>query len=314
MRIVFMGTPDFSVPILQRLVADAYDIVAVVTQPDRPKGRKKQMASPPVKVEAQKQGIPVVQPEKIRSPEQLQEVLAYKPDLVVTAAFGQMLPKVLLEAPPYGCVNVHASLLSKYRGGAPIHHAIINGEPKTGITVMYMAKKMDAGDILTQTEVPIAEDDNVGTLHDKLSAAGATLLSDTLPKLIAGKIRPIPQQEEEATFAPNIKREEEKIDWTASGKAIYNRIRGLNPWPGAYTLNKGQVLKIWQAQILHDTDEEAPPGTVTAIDDDAFAVQSGNDTAIRVLELQPAGKKRMPSTQYLKGAHLKKGDRLGGNE
>lgn len=313
MRIVFMGTPDFSVPILKRLVADGYDIAAVVTQPDRPKGRKKQLTPPPVKVEAQKQGILVVQPEKVRKPEQLEEVLSYQPDLVVTAAFGQMLPKALLDAPQYGCVNVHASLLPEYRGGAPIHHVIIDGKSKTGITVMYMAEKMDAGDILTQIVVPIAEDDNVGTLHDKLSVAGADLLSATLPKLKAGEIHPISQHEEEATFAPNIKREQEKIDWAANGEAIYNRIRGLNPWPGAYTLDNGQVLKIWRAQIVRSNARELP-GTVIDIDDDAFFVQSGNDTTIRVLELQPAGKKRMASAQFLKGAHLKKGDTLGDNQ
>lgn len=313
MRIVFMGTPDFSVPILKRLLEDGYDIAAVVTQPDRPKGRKKQPTPPPVKVEAQKQGLPVLQPEKVRQPEQLEEVLNHQPDLVVTAAFGQMLPKALLDAPPFGCVNVHASLLPEYRGGAPVHHAIIDGKAKTGITVMYMAEKMDAGDILTQSEVPISNEDNVATLHDKLSSAGANLLSATLPKLKAGELRPVSQQEEAATFAPNIKRKDEKIDWTAGGKTIYNHIRGLNPWPGAYTLDQGKVLKIWQAETV-PRNGHAAPGTIVDINSEAFVVQSSDDVAIRILELQPAGKKRMASAQFLLGAPIKTGDLLGGDE
>lgn len=313
MRIVFMGTPDFSVPILKRLLDEGYDVVAVVTQPDRPKGRKKQLTPPPVKVEAEKQGIPVIQPEKIRKPEQLEKVLAYKPDMVITAAFGQMLPNALLEFPPFGCVNVHASLLPEYRGGAPIHHALIDGKRETGVTIMYMAEKMDAGDIITQTTVPITDDDNVGTIHDKLSDAGAALLLETMPKLMAGQLEPIPQDHVKATFAPNIKREEEKIDWTANGEAIYNRIRGLNPWPGAYTFHNGRVLKIWQSEkIFHFPD--ALPGTVIDVEKNTFLVHSGNETALRILELQPAGKKRMVCAQFLKGASLEKGDTLGDDE
>jgi methionyl-tRNA formyltransferase len=310
MRIVFMGTPDFSVPVLQRLISDGYEIAAVVTQPDRPKGRKKVLTPPPVKVEAEKHGLDVLQPEKIRNPKQLEEVLAYQPDVVITAAFGQILPKALLEAPKYGCINVHASLLPEYRGGAPIHHAIIDGKRKTGVTIMYMAEELDAGDILTQTAVAIEEDDNVGTLHDKLSQAGAELLSDTLPKLIAGKINPVAQDDAKATFAPNIQREDEKIDWTAGGTAIYNRIRGLNPWPGAYTYYNGQILKIWSAEKTVSA-KKSLPGTVIDVRDDAFLVQSGDHIAVRVTQLQPAGKKRMKASQFLKGARLREGDRLG---
>lgn len=245
MKVVFMGTPDFSVPVLQTLIKDGYEVVAVVTQPDRPKGRKRVMTPPPVKVEAQKHGIPVLQPEKIRLEEAYSEVLAYNPDLIVTAAFGQILPTPILEAPKYGCINVHASLLPELRGGAPIHYSILQGKPKTGVTIMYMVEKLDAGDILTKVEVPIEEKDHVGTLHDKLSEAGAKLLSETIPALVSGNLTPIKQNEDEATFAFNIKREQEKIDWTRSGEEIYNHIRGLHPWPVAYTTLDGQVMKVW---------------------------------------------------------------------
>lgn len=310
MRILFMGTPAFSVPILQRLLQDGYDVAAVVTQPDRPQGRKKQRTPSPVKVEAQKHGMDILQPEKIREPGQLAQVLAYEPDVVITAAFGQMLPKALLESPPYGCINVHASLLPQYRGGAPIHHAIMDGKSETGITIMYMADKMDAGPILTQSKVPITETDNVGTLHDKLSAAGAEKLSETLPALKDDKIHSSPQDDAKATFAPNIKREQEKIDWANHGRTIYNQIRGLAPWPGAYTLNGEQVLKIWEAKTERQRTMFTP-GTVIDIRTDDFLVQTGDENAVRVQALQPAGKKRMSSTQFLKGAHLKKGDILG---
>ncbi|PLR84161.1 methionyl-tRNA formyltransferase [Bacillus canaveralius] len=302
-KIVFMGTPDFSVPVLRQIIADGYEVIAVVTQPDRPVGRKRVMTPPPVKVEAVKQGIPVYQPEKIRQPEELEKILALKPDLIVTAAFGQILPKRLLEAPRYGCINVHASLLPELRGGAPIHYAIIQGKQKTGITIMYMVEKLDAGDILTQAEVPITEDDTVGTLHDKLSAAGAKLLSETLPKLLDGTLQSIAQNEEEATFAYNIKREQERIDWSKTGEQIYDHIRGLNPWPVAYTTMNGAVLKVWKAEKINSS-ADAAPGTIIAIDADGFIVATGNQTAIKISELQPAGKNRMTAEQFMRGSGL----------
>lgn len=310
-KIIFMGTPDFSVPILSALVDNGYEVIAVVTQPDRPVGRKKTLTPPPVKVEAVKRGIPVYQPEKIKRPEELEPILALQPDLVVTAAFGQILPKQLLEAPKYGCINVHASLLPELRGGAPIHYSILQGKKKTGITIMYMAEKLDAGDILTQAEVEITEEDNVGTLHDKLSAVGCELLLETLPKLICGELTPIPQDEDKATFAPNIKREQEKIDWQKSGEEIYNQIRGLNPWPVAYTIWNELTLKIWQSKKVITT-KDAAPGTVLEIDKDGIVVATGNETAIKITELQPAGKKRMPATQFLQGkVSLTIGDQIG---
>jgi methionyl-tRNA formyltransferase len=313
LNIVFMGTPDFSVPVLQTLIKDGYHISAVVTQPDRPVGRKRVMTPPPVKAEALKHGIPVLQPEKIRFQEEYEKVLACKPDLIVTAAFGQILPKEILEAPKFGCINVHASLLPELRGGAPIHYSILQGKEKTGVTIMYMVEKLDAGDILTQVEVPIEEKDNVGTLHDKLSAAGSRLLSETIPSLIKGELTPIKQNEGEATFAYNIKREQEKIEWKNAGETIYNHIRGLNPWPVAYTMLNGQVMKIWQGEKVTST-KQGEPGTIVEIQEDGFVVATGNDTAIKVTELQPSGKKRMSGEQFLRGTAVQTGVRLGEND
>ncbi|MGN7398789.1 methionyl-tRNA formyltransferase [Cytobacillus praedii] len=311
-KIVFMGTPDFSVPVLQQILNDGYDVIGVVTQPDRPVGRKRVLTPPPVKVEAEKHGIQVFQPEKIRQHEELEKILALNPDLIITAAFGQILPKELLEAPKYGCINVHASLLPELRGGAPIHYSIIQGKEKTGITIMYMAEKLDAGDILTQVEVPIAETDTVGSLHDKLSAAGSQLLSETLPKLLKSELVAIPQNDEEATFAANIKREQEMIDWSKSGEEIYNHIRGLNPWPVAYTTFNGAVIKIWWAEKTNALADKAP-GTIIGLDEQAIIVSTGNSTAIRILQLQPSGKKKMSAEQFLRGAgsHIQVGDCLG---
>ncbi|MBT2637188.1 methionyl-tRNA formyltransferase [Bacillus sp. ISL-39] len=311
-RIVFMGTPDFSVPVLKRLVDEGYDVVGVVTQPDRPVGRKRVMTPPPVKAEALKHGITVYQPEKIRQEEELDKILALEPELIVTAAFGQILPNKLLEAPKFGCINVHASLLPELRGGAPIHYAIIRGKEKTGITIMYMVEKLDAGDILTQVEVPITDTDTVGSLHDKMSSAGADLLSETIPKLLKGEITPIHQNDEDATFAWNIKREQEKIDWNRAGAEIYNHIRGMNPWPVAYTTMDGSVMKIWTAEKVSYTGNDQP-GTIVKVEEDGFVVSTGDETAIKITELQPAGKKKMDAMQFLlgAGANLQPGVKLG---
>lgn len=311
-KIIFMGTPDFSVPVLKRIIDEGYEVIAVVTQPDRPVGRKKVLTPPPVKVEAEKQGIPVYQPEKIRDETELAKILALQPDLVVTAAFGQILPNELLEAPKYGCINVHASLLPELRGGAPIHYSILQGKEKTGITIMYMAEKLDAGDILTQAEVTIEEEDNVGTMHDKLSQVGADLLADTLPKLLKRELKPIKQDELKATFASNIKRSDEKIDWTRTGEEIYNHVRALNPWPVSYTLLEGKVLKLWQTKKVIGF-KQAEPGTIIDVQEDGFVVATGNETSILIIELQPSGKKKMPAKDYLRGAgsFIKVGMKLG---
>ncbi|WP_043933379.1 methionyl-tRNA formyltransferase [Bacillus sp. EB01] len=311
-RIVFMGTPDFSVPVLRQLLKDGYEVVGVVTQPDRPVGRKRVLTPPPVKAEALKHNIPVLQPEKIRMKEELDKVLALEPDLVVTAAFGQILPKELLDAPKYGCINVHASLLPELRGGAPIHYAIIEGKEKTGITIMYMAEKLDAGDILTQVEVQITETDNVGTLHDKLSTAGAKLLSETIPKLLNGELTGIKQDDSLATFAFNIKREQEKIDWSKSGEDIYNQIRGMNPWPVAYSTLEGQTVKIWAAEKI-PTEKKGEPGEIVAINSDGIIVSAGSGSNVKITALQPSGKRTMEAVEFLRGAgsQLQTGSKFG---
>lgn len=311
-KIVFMGTPDFSVGVLRRLITDGYEVIAVVTQPDKPVGRKRVLAPPAVKVEAEIHNIPVLQPIKIREKSEYEKVIALQPDLIVTAAFGQFLPKELLDAPKCGCINVHASLLPELRGGAPIHYAIMQGKDKTGVTIMYMAEKMDAGDIITQVEVPILEHDSVGSLHDKLSQAGAELLSMTIPSLLAGTITPIRQNDEKATFASNIKREQEKIDWSKDGEVIYNHIRGLHPWPVAYTTMHGQVMKVWWGEKVQASSME--PGTVIGIEENGFIVSTGNKTAIKITDLQPAGKKRMSGAQFLRGTHLSIGMKVGTEE
>nr|WP_246625030.1 methionyl-tRNA formyltransferase [Fictibacillus nanhaiensis] len=308
MKILFMGTPDFSVPVLRQLVEDGYDVVGVVTQPDKPVGRKKEIKQTPVKEEALKHGISVYQPLKLR--ENYEEILALQPDLIVTAAYGQILPKAILELPKHGCINVHASLLPKYRGGAPIHKSIIDGNEKTGITIMYMVEKLDAGDILTQVEVTIEEKDHVGSMHDKLSEAGAKLLSETIPMLVEGSIQPIPQKEEEVTFAWNITREQEKIDWTLSGVEIYNHIRGLHPWPVAFTFLNGLPLKVWWGEKA-ETNIQAEPGTIIGIHQKGLQVATGDQTSIIITDLQLSGKKRMLASDYLKGASIERGLKLG---
>lgn len=314
-KIIFMGTPDFSVPILRQLIEDQHEILAVVTQPDRPVGRKKILTAPPVKVEAEKHGIRILQPEKIRDPKEVKVIVDLEPELIVTAAYGQILPNSILEAPKFGCINVHASLLPELRGGAPIHYAIMQGKEKTGITIMYMVQKLDAGDIISQVEVPIDEEDNVGTLHNKLSEAGAQLLSSTIPRLLAGEVTPIPQDDSLATFAYNITREQELIHWDRKGEVIYNHIRGLAPWPVAYTKWRDSTLKIWKAEksVL---DQVHDSGTVVAMDKDSFTVASSNLVGIKILELQPAGKRKMSTEQFLlgAGATLKIGERLGNHD
>ncbi|GAB3067678.1 methionyl-tRNA formyltransferase [Virgibacillus ainsalahensis] len=298
-RIVFMGTPDFSVPILQRLVESDDEVVLVVSQPDRPKGRKRINTPPPVKIEAEKHQIPVFQPEKLK--DGYEEILKYNPDLIVTAAYGQILPKDLLETPEFGCVNVHASLLPELRGGAPIHYAIMQGKKETGITIMYMVEKLDAGDILTQQSVPIEADDHVGSMHDKLSKTGAELLVQTLPKLFENELTPKKQDEVSVTFATNIKREQEKVDWTKTDTEIYNHIRGLHPWPVAFTLYDGKVMKLWWSE-LDDKEYKGKPGEIVRKEEDYFVVLCGNQKGLQIREIQPAGKKRMTVKEYLLGS------------
>ncbi|GEK57345.1 methionyl-tRNA formyltransferase [Marinococcus halophilus] len=302
MNILFMGTPDFSVPILRRLLEEGYPVTAVVTQPDRPKGRKKELTPPPVKVEAEKWKLPVLQPEKLKNEASLNEVLAEKPDLIITAAFGQILPGKLLEAPSIAAVNVHASLLPEYRGGAPIHQAVIDGREKTGVTIMDMVAKLDAGDIIRQREVDIDWEDTVGDVHDKLSVLGADLLINTLPGVIDGTAERTPQNEADVTFASNIKRGQERIDWKQSGRSIYNQVRGMNPWPVAYTEKDEKPIKVWRAEWI-EASASAEAGTITAIEESYVDVAAGDGTLVRLWEIQPAGKKRMNTAEFLRGSH-----------
>lgn len=309
--IIFMGTPTFSAPILRMLVEEGYDVLAVVTQPDRPVGRKKVLTAPPVKEEAVKLGLPVIQPTKLKGSEELQEIIALHADIIITAAFGQLLPKELLDAPELGCINVHASLLPAYRGGAPIHQAIIDGQDKTGVTIMYMEEKLDAGDIIAQREVSISHTDDTGLLFDKLSVVGTDLLKETLPSIISKTNNRVKQDESLVTYAKNISREQERIDWNKSALKIHNQIRGLHPWPVAYTTLEGQSVKIWKADIMQVKTKELP-GTVVKVESDYFVVQTGFEEAIRIDELQPAGKKKMSVVDYLRGvgSKLRIGDKF----
>lgn len=294
-----MGTPEFSVPVLEALIEN-YQVVGVVTQPDKEVGRHHEIKPTPVKEVALKNNILVLQPQRIKK--EYQEILDLNADLIVTCAYGQMIPKEILDAPKYGCINVHASLLPKLRGGAPIHRAIINNETRTGITIMYMVEKMDAGDILAQEETPIFKEDNVGILHDRLSKMGAKLLIETIPDLINGKIKPIPQKEEEVTYAWNIKREEEKIDFNQRTIDIYNQIRGLNPWPGGYALLEGKVVKIYEARISDSFFTTKKNGEIGKIYEDGIGV-STKDGEIIITKLQPSGKRKMLAKEYLNGVY-----------
>lgn len=298
-RIVFMGTPDFSVPVLEGLI-EHYHVVGVVTQPDKEVGRKKELTFSPIKKVAIKHSIPVFQPEKIK--EQYNDILSLKPDIIITCAYGQIVPKIVLDYPKYGCINVHASLLPKLRGGAPIHHAILDNYPKTGITIMYMAEKMDAGDIISQKETIITKEDNVGTLHDRLSNMGKELLLETLPDIIQGNIQPIKQDEKEVTYAWNIKREEELVDFNRDTLAIFNHIRGLNPFPGAYAILDGKVVKLYSSVISSSFYTERVPGEISRIYKDGFGVCT-KDGEIIITELQFAGKKRMLVKDYFNGVN-----------
>lgn len=302
-RIVFMGTASFSLAVLKMLIEENYHIVGVVTQPDRYVGRKKVLTMPDVKVEALKHDIPVIQPARIK--EDYQAVVDLKPDLIITAAYGQIVPQAVLDIPRLGCINVHASLLPLYRGGAPVHQAIIDGQDKTGVTIMYMVKKMDAGDMIAQRETPILEDDTVGVLYDRLSDLGAKLLKETLPDILAGQNQRIPQDESLVTYAPILTREDERLDWNMSARQVYNKVRGTNPWPGSYTTYQGKTVKIWAGHVhqcenavKHHAHQDN--GTIVKIFKDAIGVKV-NDGVYLITELQLEGKKRMSVKDYLNG-------------
>lgn len=307
-KIIFMGTPDFSVPVLTALINN-YNVIGVVTKKDAPIGRHHELKPSPIKVLAEKHNIKVFQPTKIKH--EYQDILDMNPDMIVTCAYGQIIPKEILDFPKYGCINVHASLLPKNRGGAPIHRAIINGEEEAGITIMYMAEGMDDGDIITTSSLKIEEYDNVGTLHDKLSTIGAKLIIDTIPNIVNGNINRIKQNDEEATYAYTIKKEDEYIDFNNSTKDVYNKIRGLYPFPIGYTILDNKIIKICEAKI--GSSKSKTPGEVISIYNDGIGI-STSDGEVILTKIKPEGKKEMLVSAYLNGIDKEKiiGKILGG--
>ena len=308
MRIVFMGTPDFSVPALEALVEGGHEVVAAITQPDKPKGRGKAVLMTPVKEKAMELGIPVYQPVKVREPEFVEKLRQMEPDAIVVVAFGQILPKSILEIPRYGCVNIHASLLPKYRGAAPIQWAVIDGERESGVTTMFMNEGLDTGDMLEKEAVTLDTKETGGSLHDKLSAIGGRLILSTLNGLEDGTLNGTPQTDEGTCYAKMLKKSLGDIDWTMDAAAIERLIRGLNPWPSAYTCLHGKTLKIWDGDVL-EREYGVEPGTVAEVAKDRLVVQTGQGSlAIRSLQLE--GKKRMDAGDFLRGYAVEAGTRL----
>lgn len=294
-KVVFMGTPLFSVPVLEMLIENT-NVVLVVTQPDSFVGRKKELKYPPVKECAIKHNIPVFQPTKIRN--EYEEILKYNPDIIITCAYGQIIPSILLDTPKYKAVNVHASLLPKLRGGSPLHKCIIDGYSETGVTIMYMAPGMDDGDIITQKKINIEDSDNVGTIHDKLSIIGRDLLLLTLPSIFDGTCNRTKQDENEVTFAYNIKREEEKIDFNKTTREVFNQIRGMYPFPVAYTTLNDEIIKVCESKIGDKTSGEV--GEIIAIYENGIGVKC-SDKEIIITKLKPSGKKEMQAKDFING-------------
>ena len=312
MRIVFMGTPDFAVPTLTALVEGGHEVIAAVTQPDKPKGRGKSVLMTPVREKAIEYQIPVYQPVKVRDPEFVDLLKVMAPDAIVVVAFGQILPKVILDLPKYGCVNVHASLLPKYRGAAPIQWAVIDGEKESGVTTMMMDVGLDTGDMLEQKVIPLDEKETGGSLFDKLSEVGARLLIRTLEELEDGTAQFEKQPAESTTeYAEMLTKKSGNIDWNKSAAEIECLIRGMNPWPSAYTAWRGKTLKIWAASVYSkkEIDEMAVPGTVVGVTKQALLVQTG-DGVLALEELQPEGKKRMPVDAFLRGYPMEAGEMI----
>jgi methionyl-tRNA formyltransferase len=312
LRVLFMGTAELSCDSLRALIASPHSqVIAVVTQPDRPKGRDLKLQPSPVKALALQAGLLVLQPERARDEAFLGTLRDLQPDLIAVAAYGQILPQSILDLPRYGCLNVHTSLLPRYRGAAPIQWAILNGEAETGVTIMKMNAGLDIGDILTQATTPISPKDNSETLHDRLARMGAELLVWTIPDYVAGKLNPRPQTFEGATFAPKIKKQDGHIDWNQPALTLWNRVRGLMPWPGAFSYLPGQpqphLLKIWQAEVVEGA---GPPGEVLQADKAGIVVGCGHK-ALRILILQREGGRRLPAQDFLAGHPLRPGQKLG---
>jgi methionyl-tRNA formyltransferase len=310
MRVVFMGTPDFAVPSLDALLDSDDQVVGVVTQPDRPKGRGQVLAASPIKRLALREGLPVLQPEKMKDLAFLEALRSWQADLIAVAAYGRILPPMILQMPPKGCINVHASLLPKYRGAGPIQWAIINGEHETGITTMLMDEGMDTGAILLQERMVIEPDDTAGTLSERLAQLGGTLLIETLRRLKAGTVTPRPQEPSRATLAPLLSKEDGWINWKAPASEIVNRIRGMTPWPGAYTSAGQERWIVWRAVVVDDQACAQPPGTLLVASRESLIVATGKGR-LSITELQPAGGRRLTVAQYMAGHRLAHGQVLG---
>ena len=308
MKVIFMGTPDFAAASLEALIGSEHEILAVVTQPDKPKGRKGELTSPPVKTIAVENGIKVYQPVKVREAEFVEIIRGYKPDVIVVIAFGQIIPESILEIPKYGCVNIHGSLLPKYRGAAPIQWAVLDGEKESGVTSMLMDKGIDTGDILLKKSIKLAEDETSGSLFDKLMALGAETLLETLEGLEKGSITPEKQGDSPTDYAKMLTKEMGLIDFSRTAAELDCFVRGMNPWPSAYTTLGGKTLKIWGAKPVA---EKGKAGSVLRVGKDSFVVGCG-ENALEILEVQLEGKKRMPARDFLKGTHIEVGKELGG--
>jgi len=307
-RTVFMGTPDFALATLEGLVEAGCNLVGVYSQPDRPKGRGNKLAAPPVKELAERHGIPVFQPLKLRDPVAVAQLQEVRPDLIVVVAYGQILPKAVLEIPRYGCINVHASLLPKYRGAAPINQVIIDGERETGVTTMNMDVGLDTGDMLVKRSLPIGENETAGQLHDRLALLGREAMEETLKRLCAGELVAEKQDDTLTCYAPMLKKEDGLIDWTKSAICVHNLVRGLDPWPGAFTLLGDEVLKIAATRV--DAEGSGTPGGILRADGEGVRIACG-EGALVVRELQLPGKKRLTAADFLRGRGLPPGTRLG---
>ena len=308
MRIVFMGTPDFAVPCLETLLQRGHEICGVFTQPDKPKGRKYILTPPPVKELALQRGIPVYQPKNLRNEESVECIRALAPDCIVVVAYGKILPKEILQIPPMGCINVHGSLLPKYRGAAPIQWAVINGEKMSGVTTMFMAEGLDTGDMLLRTETEILPEETAGELFDRLAPMGAELLGKTLEELEKGSLHPEKQRSEEASYAPQLSKDMADLDWNEQADVLHNRIRGMNPWPVAYTFYKGQMLKIYSSFVAGNRDGQ--PGEIIQ-EKGRLYVCCGGGSLLELSELQCQGKKRMQTADFLRGHSFAPGERFG---
>lgn len=307
MKVIYMGTPDFAVGPLEAIIEAGHEVTAVVTQPDKPRGRGKEMAASPVKECAQKHGIPVLTPVKIKAAEAVAQLREYPADIFVVAAFGQILSEEILQMPKYGCVNVHASLLPKYRGAAPIQWSIIDGETETGVTIMQMDRGLDTGDILFQQKVPITSEDTGESLFDKLAKAGSALITEALVKIEKGDVHPVRQDDAKSCYAKMLTKAAGKIDWSKSAAEIERLVRGLNSWPSAYTEYKGKQLKIWKAKVMPAM--EGTPGTIAKVTKDQVIVCTG-DGALALEEIQLEGKKRMRMKEFLLGRSFEEGEVL----